>query len=162
MTDITIICHSQAISVPPAIDIHSCSCPDHLAYHAISVYPCLREKNERKYYTLSRKKQRNKLNNLMFGVLGNTWRNYFTWAYMSLEKWSFRIFDSRLYKICPLQFSHMFIQGSHMSTMFYAHSYLKNREYPSRTRILRWRPLPDLFKTTLYAVCLHCMALLCM
>ena len=49
VTDIMIICHSQAISVPPAIDIYSCSCPDHLAYHAISVYPCLREKiNERK------------------------------------------------------------------------------------------------------------------
>ena len=49
VTDITIICHSQAISVPPAIVIHSCSCPDHLAYRAISVYPCLREKiNERK------------------------------------------------------------------------------------------------------------------
>ena len=78
---------------------------------------------------------------------------------MRLEKW-FQIFDSYLdIKDMPPRMSPMFVLGSHTFAMFYA--YVKNREYPSWTRILRWQPLPDLLKTALTGVCLHCMAQLC-
>ena len=73
-------------------------------------------------YTRGRKK-----NNNLFGALGNTWR---------YNIYDFGFFYSHLYiKDTPTRVSPMFVQGSHMFAMFYAHARVKNGEYPCCTHM---------------------------
>ena len=63
----------------------------------------------------ARLKKTKKINNQMFGALGNTWRYNFCMGMQSsmrLEKWWFQIFDSHLYiKDMPLECLPYFCTG---------------------------------------------------
>ena len=99
---------------------------DHILYcSALGVLESIKNrKKKKKNYTLSRKKKRF---NTMFGALGSTSGNKF---YMGTQNGSklkvliwmdFFIHTFKL-KICPLEFSPMFVQGSHVFAMFSAHA----------------------------------------
>ena len=99
-------------------------------------------------------KKRKFLNNLIHGGCGSTWGHNF---YMStqngskLEIWPERIFDPRFrIKVTALSSFPMFVQGSHAFAMFSAHALCERQSY-AHTEM--WRPLPNMIKIGVQAVC---------